>query len=76
LNLDPIPFDCPKCKKETTHSVRFAQKTQAAGTLSATCSVCGSPSVTLPMAEKNLVESIRKLSAMGSYKRKIVKPNP
>jgi transcription elongation factor Elf1 len=76
MKLDPIPFDCPKCKKETTHSVSFAQKAQAAGTLSATCSVCGSLAVSLPMAEKNLVETLRKLSAMGSYKRKIVKPNP
>ena len=77
MKLDPVQMECAKCKKETTHSVSFAEKAESAGVLSAVCPVCGN-SIVLPLTgngRRPLADSVRQASASGTYKRKIVKPN-
>ena len=76
MKLDPVPMECAKCKKETSHSVSFTEHAKAAGTLSATCSVCGN-TITIPLTgmgrRSSLTEIVQSMSKLGSYKRKIVK---
>jgi thymidine kinase len=76
MNLDPVPMECAKCKKETTHTVTFTEHAKAAGTLSAVCSVCGN-AITMPLTgmgrRSSISELVKSIGAAGSYKKKIVK---
>lgn len=76
MKLDPVPMECAKCKKETTHSVTFTEYAKAAGTLSAICSLCGNK-ISLPLTgaggRDSISTMVKSISASGSYKRKIVK---
>ena len=78
MKLDPVPMECSKCKRETTHTVCFIEHTQAAGTLSGTCTVCGN-TITMPLTgmrkKMTVTDRIQMGSKMGAYRRKIVKGN-
>jgi hypothetical protein len=75
MKLDPVPMECAKCKCETTHTVNFAEHTQAAGTVTGTCTICGNTitkTLTGMGRRSTLTELMESGSKIGTYKRKLV----